>query len=67
MKAKWVSYLEEDELGRGFVFLQRGTDKRHRQVYAEFSPSEMEDDRETVDAIMQEAHVIAHTRSNEKD
>lgn len=64
MKAQWVSYLEEDELGRGFVFLQKGTDKRRRQTYAEFSPSEMEDNREAVDAIMQEAHVIAHSRNN---
>jgi hypothetical protein len=67
MKAEWKSYLEEDEVGRGFVCIQWGTAKRTRQVYAEFSPSEMEDDRAYVEAVLQEAHVVAHSRNSESN
>jgi hypothetical protein len=65
MKAEWKSYLEEDEEGRGFVCIQWATDKRGRQVWAEFSPSEMEEHRDMVDAALHEAHVVAHSRNCE--
>lgn len=65
MKAEWTSYLEDDELGRGFVFIQKGADQRHRQVYAEFSPSEMEEHRDMVEAVLHEAHVIADSRNSQ--
>lgn len=64
MKAEWKSYLEEDEEGRGFVCIQLGTDLRSRQVWAEFSPGEMEECRDMVDAALQEAHVVAHSRNS---
>ena len=65
MMSKWKSYLEDDEVGRGFVFIQNGTDQRHRQVYAEFSSSEMEEHRDMVEAVLHEAHVIAVSRNSE--
>lgn len=67
MKATWRSYLEEDEEGRGFVCIQFGDAKRTRQVWAEFSPSEMEEHRDMVDAALQEAHVVADSRNSEGD
>lgn len=65
MKADWKSYLEDDELGRSFIFIQKGTDQRHKQVYAEFSPSEMEEHRDMVEAVLQEAHVIEDSRNSQ--
>ena len=65
MKQEWHSYLEEDEVGRGFVCIQWGAAKRTRQVYAEFSPSEMEDERSYVEEVLHEAHVVAHSRNSE--
>lgn len=65
MKAEWKSYLEDDEVGRGFIFIQKGTDQRNRQVYSEFSPSEMEEHRDMVEAVLHEAHVIADSRNSE--
>lgn len=65
MNTEWHTYLEEDELGRGFVFIQKGEDKRRRKTYGEFSPSEMEENRDMVDAILHEAHVIANSRNSD--
>ena len=67
MKTEWHAYLEEDEVGRGFVFIQKGEDKRRRETYGEFSPSEMEEHRDTVDAILHEAHVIANSRNSKSN
>lgn len=67
MKTGWHAYLEEDELGRGFVFIQKGDDKRRRETYSEFAPAEMEDERDMVDAFLHEAHVIANSRNSESD
>lgn len=67
MKTGWHAYLEEDELGRGVVFIQKGEDKRRRETYGEFSSSEMEEHRDMVDAILHEAHVIANGRNSESN
>lgn len=66
MKTTWHSYLEEDELGRGRVFIQHAEDKASRETYAEFTPAEMEDTRDYVEALELEAHVIANNRNMKK-
>lgn len=60
MKAEWKATLYEDEVGRGFVFIQKG---KLKETYASFSPAEMEDGRNEVEEVLQEAHVIAHDRN----
>lgn len=60
MKSQWKATLYEDEVGRGFVFIERG---RVKETHARFSPAEMEDERASVEESLEEAKAIAEGRN----
>ena len=64
MKQNWHSYFEQDCFGGGSVFVQKGSDKRHRELIADLSPSEF-DDKNLVDEFLHEAFLIVESRNSE--
>ena len=62
---KWHAFTEEDEVGRGFVFLQKGTDTSTRSIWSEIDQDRMEsgDGQAWLDAGLEEANAEAKERN----
>ena len=63
MKQNWHCYLEPDGCG-GAIFVQKGKDRKNRELVADLSPSEF-DDKDLVDDFLHEAFLIVESRNSE--